>query len=95
LRDIDVRVALGDFQEHLGGDLTITLPAGIGDKIEVHAIDAGLMSRCIDLLEERGNQRYERRKKHARAAAPPCLAMEVGGSGSLCRGSAASGAVLG
>lgn len=44
---------LADFQEHLGGELTITLLAGIGHGIEVHEIDTRVIEQCIDWLEQR------------------------------------------
>jgi len=50
---LDVDTALRDFQEHLGGELSIPLLEGIGRKIEVHEIDVQLMKRCIGMLAER------------------------------------------
>ncbi|MCU0842610.1 MAG: 3-dehydroquinate synthase [Thiobacillaceae bacterium] len=50
---LDVERALGDFREHLGGELSIPLLAGIGRKIEAHHIDVDLMKRCIAQLAER------------------------------------------
>ena len=50
---LDVEKSLREFQEHLGGELSIPLLAGIGCKIEAHQIDAGLMKRCIGELAER------------------------------------------
>jgi 3-dehydroquinate synthase len=50
---LDVDTALRDFQEHLGGELSIPLLEGIGRKIEVHEIDIQLMKRCIGMLAER------------------------------------------
>jgi len=44
---------LADFQEHLGGEPTITLLSEIGRGVEVHAIDHDLVGRCIDWLEQR------------------------------------------
>jgi len=55
-RNADVRLAvlrgLADFQEHLGGELTITLLAGIGRGVEVHEIDTRIVEQCIDWLEQ-------------------------------------------
>lgn len=42
---------LRDFQEHLGGELTVTFPRGIGARHEVHEIDLALMERAIQELE--------------------------------------------
>lgn len=50
---LDVERALGDFREHLGGELSIPLLEGIGSKIEAHEIDVELMKRCIAQLAER------------------------------------------
>jgi 3-dehydroquinate synthase len=44
---------LADFQEHLGGELTVTLLSGIGHGVEVHEMDHELVSQCIDWLEQR------------------------------------------
>jgi 3-dehydroquinate synthase len=47
---------LADFREHLGGELTITLLAGIGRGIEVHEMDDQIIRSCIDWLEQRADQ---------------------------------------
>lgn len=39
---------LEEFRQHLGGRLTLTMLRGIGDPIEVHEIDRGLMGRAIE-----------------------------------------------
>lgn len=39
-----------DFREHLGGELTVTFPRGLGARQEVHEIDLALMDRALDLL---------------------------------------------
>lgn len=46
---------LGEFQEHLGGELTITLLAGLGRGFDVHEIDETLMAAAIDWLREEAN----------------------------------------
>ena len=50
---LDVDTALKQFQEHLGGELSIPLLPGIGRKTEVHQIDIPLMEKCIRILAER------------------------------------------
>jgi 3-dehydroquinate synthase len=50
---LDVERALGDFREHLGGELSIPLLEGIGCKIEAHEIDVALMKQCIAQLAVR------------------------------------------
>ena len=42
---------LRDFQEHLGGELTVTFPRGIGARHEVHEIDLALMEQALQELE--------------------------------------------
>lgn len=55
LADLDIGGALGDFQEHLGGELAITLLTGIGSKKEVDRIDISLMERCVKELMQAEN----------------------------------------
>lgn len=43
-----------EFREHLGGDLKITLPDGLGEKIEVDSLDESGIVEAIDFLECRG-----------------------------------------
>lgn len=47
-----VLAGLEQLREHLGGLLTITLPDGIGRKVEVHEVDRRLYEEGIDVLEE-------------------------------------------
>ncbi|MDF1552334.1 MAG: 3-dehydroquinate synthase [Deferrisomatales bacterium] len=56
LRWMDVEAALGGFQEHLGGVLTVTLLDGIGNRREVNEIDLPLMRQCIAELTLRGGK---------------------------------------
>ncbi|MFZ4395200.1 MAG: 3-dehydroquinate synthase [Kiritimatiellia bacterium] len=41
---------LDEFREHLGGQLTITLPDGIGKRVEVHAMDTRVLARGVAWL---------------------------------------------
>jgi 3-dehydroquinate synthase len=41
---------LDEFREHLGGELTITLPDGIGQRVEVHEMQHDLILKAIDCL---------------------------------------------
>ena len=50
LATLNIEAALGEFREHLGGDLAITLLTGIGRKKEVDRIDTALMECCADEL---------------------------------------------
>ena len=44
---------LKDFQEHLGGELTVTLLGGIGTGVEVHEIDVARMREAMHWLKDR------------------------------------------
>jgi 3-dehydroquinate synthase len=44
---------LKDFQEHLGGELTVTLLAGLGTGVEVHEIDHARMREAMAWLKDR------------------------------------------
>ena len=44
---------LREFREHLGGALTVTLLAGIGEGVEVHEMDEDLVARAIRWLAAR------------------------------------------
>ena len=44
---------LDEFREHLGGELTITLIQGIGEGVEVHAMDKMHIKSALDELRER------------------------------------------
>ena len=49
-----VIAGIADFQEHLGGELTVTLLAAIGHGVEVHTMDEELIERAIEWLKGRG-----------------------------------------
>jgi 3-dehydroquinate synthase len=51
--ELAVLEGLEQFREHLGGTLSVTLPSGIGQKIEVHHIDAGIVEEAAEYLEKR------------------------------------------
>jgi 3-dehydroquinate synthase len=48
-----VLAGLAEFQEHLGGELTVTLLAGIGRGVEVHEMDGSIVERSIQWLKQR------------------------------------------
>ena len=48
-----ILAGLRDFQEHLGGELTVTLLAGIGVGVEVHEIDRARMRQAMHWLKSR------------------------------------------
>lgn len=64
LIELDVPAALHEFQEHLGGELAITLLTGIGTSREKDWIDTDLMVRCIQelALKFTGRNSVEERK---------------------------------
>lgn len=52
LEDPAVIAGLGEFREHLGGQLTIMLLEGVGHGREVHEMDEALVRRAADALRE-------------------------------------------
>jgi 3-dehydroquinate synthase len=48
-----VLIGLEQFREHLGGELTVTMPAHIGRKIEVHSMDDRVIAAGIEFLRRR------------------------------------------
>jgi 3-dehydroquinate synthase len=54
---MDVARALREFQEHLGGRLSIPLLEGIGARFDAHVIDVDLYRQCIASLAERHERR--------------------------------------
>ncbi|CCH00023.1 3-dehydroquinate synthase [Fibrella aestuarina BUZ 2] len=47
----NLRRGLTEFQEHLGGELTITLLDALGQGVEVHEMDTALIQQAIEKLE--------------------------------------------
>ncbi|MBT3191734.1 MAG: 3-dehydroquinate synthase [Verrucomicrobia bacterium] len=45
--ELEILKGLEEFREHLGGSLTITLPQGIGSKIEVHEMDTDKLIEAL------------------------------------------------
>jgi len=50
ISDEDLLAGIEEFREHLGGTLCITLPEGIGNKVEVDSIDRDLMKAAFKEL---------------------------------------------
>ncbi len=48
---LEIFAGLRDFREHLGGELCVTFPQGIGARFEMHEIDLPLMERCLHGLK--------------------------------------------
>jgi 3-dehydroquinate synthase len=59
--DLAITDGLREFQEHLGGELTVTLLRSVGEGIDVHALDHALIERAVNWLD----QRRAREKGHA------------------------------
>jgi 3-dehydroquinate synthase len=59
LRDAGGRLVLlaglEEFREHLGGELTVMLLAGIGKGVEAHEMDTGRILRSLEILQEWAN----------------------------------------
>lgn len=51
--ELTLLAGLREFREHLGGELTITLLAGIGTGVEVHEIDVERMKDALSWLQKR------------------------------------------
>ena len=51
--ELAILTGLREFQEHLGGDLTVTLLRDLGVGHEVHAMDAGLVKDALGWLKAR------------------------------------------
>jgi 3-dehydroquinate synthase len=54
---LEILDGLRQFQEHLGGRLTVTLPRGIGRKVEVHEMVGDRISTAVGLLQSRAKAR--------------------------------------
>ena len=50
---LEILDGLEQFREHLGGRLTITLPDGIGRKVEVHQMDPSRIEQAVNELQRR------------------------------------------
>jgi 3-dehydroquinate synthase len=50
--DLKIFEGIAEFQEHLGGKLCVTFPAGIGNRHEVHEIDMAAMANAIGELKK-------------------------------------------
>jgi 3-dehydroquinate synthase len=45
-----ILAGLEEFRAHLGGELTLTLPAPLGSRVEIHAVNEPVMAECIHSL---------------------------------------------
>lgn len=51
--ELEILDGLERFREHLGGRLNVTLPDGIGARVEVHRMDGDLIAEAVDALRDR------------------------------------------
>jgi 3-dehydroquinate synthase len=49
---LEIIDGLRQFQEHLGGELTVTLPKGIGDKVDVHQVNLKIIEEAVQYLRQ-------------------------------------------
>ncbi|MEI8242790.1 MAG: 3-dehydroquinate synthase [bacterium] len=54
-RRLAILDGLDEFREHLGGRLTLTLPSGIGERVEVHAMDERIIVQGVRWLNGLAN----------------------------------------
>lgn len=59
LKDMDIHAALNDFQEHMGGRLTIPLIDGIGRLTETHEMDIDRIQKGIQMLPSPGRRKSQ------------------------------------
>ena len=57
---LEILTGLQEFREHLGGALNVTLPDGIGKKVEVHEINPFLVQEAIEYLREKSESRISK-----------------------------------
>ena len=48
---LEIFYGISEFREHLGGELHVTLPNGLGRKIEVNELDEKIILKAIKWLE--------------------------------------------
>jgi 3-dehydroquinate synthase len=49
--NLEVLQGIEEFREHLGGRLCITLPKGIGNRVDIHALDENVVIEAINILK--------------------------------------------
>ena len=54
--ELEVLVGIQEFREHLGGELTVAMPKGLGDKVDIHDLPEDLVIRSIEALKERNDR---------------------------------------
>lgn len=54
--ELDVLQGLREFREHLGGDLCLTMPRGLGASFEIGEMDHGQVAHAIERLKDRAKK---------------------------------------
>ena len=54
--DLEVLTGLSQFREHLGGELTLAMPNGLGQKTDIHELSADLVESAVDALRIRAGR---------------------------------------
>ena len=47
-----IMIGLDEFREHLGGELTVAMPDGIGNRLDVHEMDRDLIRQAIEMTSQ-------------------------------------------
>ena len=50
--ELEVVRGLAEFQEHIGGDLTLTMPNGLGNRVEIHDLPDDVIKNSLKKLQE-------------------------------------------
>ncbi|MBU0679472.1 MAG: 3-dehydroquinate synthase [Verrucomicrobia bacterium] len=56
---LEILRGLDDFKEHLGGELCVTFPDGVGKKKEVHEVEEGVVENAVAFLREHSTHNAE------------------------------------
>ena len=55
--ELAVLEGLEQFREHLGGVLTVTLPHGIGGRVEVHHVSPDTVEQAVEFLRSTAKEK--------------------------------------
>jgi len=65
-KKLEILNGINEFREHLGGELHITLPDGLGKKLEVSEMDEAVIRQGITYLKSLSPPPQKRTKKRAK-----------------------------
>jgi 3-dehydroquinate synthase len=51
---LEILRGLEQFREHLGGELTLAMPRGLGDKTDINELPDEMVEHAVAALKERG-----------------------------------------